>query len=322
VSSHDPRALALTVALFLGVLAACRAPQTHPRERFPVCNEIVVCGEHVPVDAPVVLWTMEPLYDAYREGPRFAAEGEAGKRYQPGRSARTSELAAEVERDGWTRAHLAEQVDLFVLHYDACGTSRACFRVLQDERKLSVHFLLDLDGTIYQTLDLREQAWHARAANPRSIGVEIAHVGAFPPGERGALARWYEWTEDGVHLRLPPAAGDGGLRTSFSGRPARDELVRGTIHGAELVQPDFTDEQYRSLAALAAALTRVFPSIELDAPRDASGAVRRDALSDDEEAAFHGVLGHYHLQTDKRDPGPAFDWERFLAEARAQAVQP
>jgi len=276
----------------------------------------------MPVDAPVVLWTMEPYYDAYAERPRFATEGALEKRYEPGRDAITPELATAVARDGWTRAHLAEQVDLFVLHYDACGTSRACFRVLQDERQLSVHFLLDLDGTIYQTLDLREQAWHARAANPRSIGVEIAHVGAFPPGERARFARWYEWTEDGVRLRLPPAVGDGGLRTSFGGRPAREELVSGPIHGATFVQPDFTDEQYRSLAALAAALARVFPRIELAAPRDASGAVRRDALGDEEELAFHGILGHYHLQTDKRDPGPAFDWERFLAEARALVLRP
>jgi N-acetyl-anhydromuramyl-L-alanine amidase AmpD len=323
VSSHDHRAAAgRGVALLLGALAACRAPLAPPRERFPAGNEIVVCGERVQVDAPVVLWTMEPFYDAYREGPRFAAGGEPGKRYRPGREARTNELAAAVERDGWTRAHLAEEVDLFVLHYDACGTSRTCFRVLQDERKLSVHFLLDLDGTIYQTLDLREQAWHARAANPRSIGVEIAHVGAFPPGERDVLGLWYEWTEEGVRLRLPPATGDGGLRTAFSRRPAREALVSGPIHGASFVQPDFTPEQYRSLAALAAALARVFPRIELDAPRDASGEVRTDALSDAEEADFHGILGHYHLQTDKRDPGPAFDWERFLAEARARAASP
>ena len=304
----------------LAALASCRATPVVPAERYPAGREIVVCGERVPVDAPVVLWTMAPYYDAYREGPSFSAEGEPGKRYQPGRSPRTPELAAEVERDGWTRAHLAEQVDLFVLHYDACGTSRACFRVLQDERKLSVHFLLDLDGTIYQTLDLREQAWHARAANPRSIGVEIAHAGAFPPGERDALARWYEWTEDGVRLRIPPAAA-GGLRAPFSGRPAREELVSGPIHGATCVQPDFTREQYRSLAALAAALAGALPRIELELPRDAAGVVRTDALGDQEEAAFQGILGHYHLQTDKRDPGPAFDWERFLAEARARAVQ-
>src|SRR6185503_15722678 len=152
----------------------------------------------------------EPFYDAYREGPRFAAKGEEGKRYRPGREPTDERVRALSDYHGWTRDVLAEQIDLLVLHYDACGTSRECFRVLQDERKLSVHFLLDLDGTIYQTLDLREQAWHARAANARSIGVEIAHVGAYPPEERARLARWYEWTEDGVRLTLPPAAGDGG----------------------------------------------------------------------------------------------------------------
>jgi len=316
---RDRRSLWPGLAL-LGALGACRA-SAPAGERFPAGHEIVVCGARVPIDAPVVLWNMPPRYDAYAEGPRFAAEGPEGKRYRPGREARTSELAAAVARDGWTRAHLAEQLDLFVLHYDACGTSESCFRVLQDERKLSVHFLLDLDGTLYQTLDLAEQAWHARAANPRSIGVEIANLGAYPPEERAKLALAYEWTEDGVRLRLSARAA-ASERAPFGGRPARPGLLSGAIHGAPLVQYDFTPEQYESLAALAATLARVFPRIELDAPRDAAGRVRAEALSDDEEAAFHGILGHFHLQTDKRDPGPAFDWERFLAMARTSRLQP
>jgi N-acetyl-anhydromuramyl-L-alanine amidase AmpD len=303
-----------------GALGACRAVPPLAPARFSAGNEIVVCGERVPVGAPVVLWTMAPFYDAYSEGPRFARQGASGKRYQPGRTPRTEALAAAVLRDGWTRAHLAEQVDLLVLHYDACGTSRGCFRVLQDERRLSVHFLLDLDGTLYQTLDLVEQAWHARSANPRSIGVEIAHVGAYPAFRGSPLERWYEWTEAGMRLALPPAVGGGGLRCpGFVARPARDELVSGAIHGETLVQLDFTPAQYETLAALAATLTRVFPRIELTVPRDAAGDVRRDALGAADEAAFHGVLGHYHLQTDKLDPGPAFDWERLLAAARARA---
>ncbi len=300
--------------LALAVLCGCRAAAT-PRERWPAGHEIVVCGERFRIDAPVVLWTEEPFYDAHAEGPRFAVAGPSGPRYRPGREVRDPALAARVEREGWTLANLREQVDLFVLHYDACGTSRECFRVLQDERALSVHFLLDVDGTIYQTLDLREQAWHARAANPRSIGIEIAHVGAHPPAERGPLDRWYEWTETGTRLSIPARMEDGLRSRGFAGRPARDGLLRGPIHGAEYVQYDFTDEQYESLAALVAALVPLLPRIELEIPRAASGQVRRDALSDPEEASFHGILGHYHLQTDKRDPGPAFDWERLLAAA-------
>ena len=31
---------------------------------------------------------------------------------------------------------------------------------------------------------------------------------------------------------------------------------------------------------------------------------------------FHGILGHYHIQENKTDPGPALDWNRLIAEAR------
>jgi N-acetyl-anhydromuramyl-L-alanine amidase AmpD len=47
--------------------------------------------------------------------------------------------------------------------------------------------------------------------------------------------------------------------------------------------------------------------------------VRTDVLTDEEFAAFSGVLGHLHVSANKSDPGPAFDWERFLREARAAA---
>jgi N-acetyl-anhydromuramyl-L-alanine amidase AmpD len=180
---------------------------------------------------------------------------------------------------------LRDVVDLFVLHYDAAGSSRRCFEILQDERGLSVHFLLDVDGTIYQTLDLRDQAWHATKANPRSIGVEIANLGAFPPGRAGA--------------------------PDSSGR------IRGVVQGEMLEQVEFTPQQYAALAKLAAALCTVFPRIAPDAPRDERGELRTSALADAEFASFHGILGHFHVQANKQDPGPAFEWESFLAAVRA-----
>ena len=42
---------------------------------------------------------------------------------------------------------------------------------------LSVHFMVDADGTIYQTLDLLERAYHAEEVNSDSIGVEICNRG-------------------------------------------------------------------------------------------------------------------------------------------------
>ena len=66
-----------------------------------------------------------------------------------------------------------ETVDQVVLHYDAAGTSRRCFEILHDVRGLSCHLLLDVDGTVRQTLDLALRARHATVANDRSVGIEI-----------------------------------------------------------------------------------------------------------------------------------------------------
>jgi N-acetyl-anhydromuramyl-L-alanine amidase AmpD len=31
---------------------------------------------------------------------------------------------------------------------------------------------------------------------------------------------------------------------------------------------------------------------------------------------YEGVLGHYHIQTNKVDPGPALQWDYVIGEAR------
>ncbi len=196
-----------------------------------------------------------------------------------------------------------------------CGTSRRCFHVLES-RGLSVHFLLDIDGTLYQTLDLAETAWHASRANGRSVGVEIAQIGAYPPGD-GTLAKWYARDAQGTRITLPRSMGGGGVRTpAFTGRPARSYKLRGHVHGTLYEQYDFTHEQYETLAHLTAALVRTFPEMPLAIPLDRTGRVRTDALRDTEWTAFRGVLGHYHLSREKTDPGPAFDWSRFVARTR------
>lgn len=346
----------ILLLVVLGLAPACRVagPVHHvPPERstwtLPENDSIVVAGRRFHVGAPVVLWNEPPQYDGYSEEPRFApaTEETRGLRYQPGRVRRVmrdnpdyvehdAESGTPDERTDHEKrrsvvesedvlvapasgdlAALREAVDQFVLHYDACGASRTCFRVLHDERKLSVQFLLDLDGTIYQTLDARETAWHATKSNPRSIGVEIANIGAYPRGAAQTLDAWYARDAGGTYVKLPARLGDGGMRTKgFVARPARSERIVGDVQGETLEQHDFTPEQYASLVKLTAALCRAFPKIAPDAPRDAEGRVTDRALSDEEWRAFRGILGHYHVQTNKTDPGPAFDWERFLAEVR------
>ena len=52
--------------------------------------------------------------------------------------------------------------------------------------------------------------------------------------------------------------------------------------------------------------------------RDASGKLRLDALARPEFDAYQGVLGHFHVQTNKTDPGPAFQWDLLIDGARSQ----
>ena len=98
-------------------------------------------------------------------------------------------------------------------------------------------------------------------------------------------------------------------------RPQRGD--RGHDPGPVLRQYDFTEQQYDSLVRLTATLCTLFPRIRCDYPRDASGALIRSKLSDPELARYQGILGHYHVQTDKVDPGPAFQWNRVIEGARA-----
>jgi hypothetical protein len=280
-------------------------------------DAIVIAGQRFSIGAPVVLWTDPGGFSAYSTEPHFDSaprkDPPTGLRYRPGRA------RGDVDIEQPTPAQLTELIDQFVLHFDVCGVSSQCFKVLQDIRGLSVHFLLDIDGTLYQTLDLRDTAWHARQANPRSIGVEIANIGAYPAGEPSLLDSWYERDDAGWRIKLPERLGDGGVRTrAFVGRPARTERIVGDIQGETLEQFDFTPEQYETLAKLTAVLCQVLPRLEPDAPRDARGRVRTDALDEQEFEDFRGILGHNHVTTEKTDPGPAMDWERLLQAVRAR----
>jgi N-acetylmuramoyl-L-alanine amidase len=259
----------LTIAaLFTAFLCGCVA---HPRtleSRARRGDEIVVCGQLVHTGTRIILWNDTGGFNAYASP--------AGVKW----NARSNALA-----QGATLPLLQQTVDQFVIHYDVCGSSRECFRVLQ-ARNLSVHFMLDLDGTIYQALDVKERAWHATTSNTRSIGIEIANIGAYQNPDDPALVKW---------------------RTSHG---LTRGATRGVVQGKMLYQYDLTPQQYDALIKLTAALCRTFPQIKCDYPRT------NQKLPDEQLRSYHGVLGHYHVQSNKEDPGPAFQWDRVIQGAR------
>ncbi len=335
--------------LMIGLIAALTIrlqaqPAAAPtiKAKAHVGDVIVVCGEKFRTGgAPVVLWTDQGGYDFH-----YSSAQPSRKASHVRMAPLTDEKIAEVRRDGWTPEFLRENVDQFVLHYDVDGTSQQCFKTLV-KRHLSVQFMLDLDGTIYQTMDLQEEAPHATKANGRSIGIEIANPGAYS-GNTAPLKEWYKTKPNGkTDITIPEKFGDGWIRTPhFVGHPSRAEMIEANVQGRVYGQYDFTPQQYDSLTKLMATLCTVFPKITIDYPRlksslgaptpqlvkaseggpaaqvdalatlEEPGALIPHALTDEQYEVYQGVLGHYHVQTDKQDPGPAFQWDKVVGGAR------
>ena len=91
-------------------------------------------------------------------------------------------------------------IDFLILHYTGMPTAcSALERLCDPEAKVSTHYLIDEDGTVYRLVEERRRAWHAgvsswagiRDINVRSIGVELAnpgHDGGLPPFPEAQMA--------------------------------------------------------------------------------------------------------------------------------------
>jgi len=158
-------------------------------------------------------------------------------------------------------------IKFFVTHWDVCLSAASCQRVL-DRRGLSVQFLIDNDGTIYQTVDMRDAAWHAgRSHNPHCVGVEISN--AYSLKYQRHYSKRYGarpiWRDKGVHGKtLKPFLG-------------------------------FYQVQIDALAALYECVSRAC-GIPLQAP-PGPDAVYKPAVNHE----WRGFLSHFHLTRGKID---------------------
>jgi N-acetylmuramoyl-L-alanine amidase len=83
-------------------------------------------------------------------------------------------------------ARPGEQVDFLVLHYTGMKScAEAVARLRDPAAKVSSHYVVDEDGTVYALVGEENRAWHAgvsywrgvRALNDRSVGIEIVNPG-------------------------------------------------------------------------------------------------------------------------------------------------
>jgi len=94
------------------------------------------------------------------------------------------------------------RVDMLVLHYTGMKTAaEAIDRLCDPAAKVSAHYVIDEDGTVWRLVEESRRAWHAgvsfwqgtRHVNAASIGIELVNPGhdwgyrAFPEAQMAAL---------------------------------------------------------------------------------------------------------------------------------------
>ena len=284
-------------------------------------GNLIIGGKVFKTEAPIVNYTEGPKWDATKEHcfvtetepnpyapDKCLPSGEPGKYFPYGKNKAWDQLGKKLTIRSSTRAPLRRLpgggktpryedvkgvIKQFLIHHDGCETADMCFTVLQNERGLSCHFLVDNDGTIFQTLDLGLQGFHGGGLNDYSIGVELCN--------RGDAAAWPD----------------------YYSRKNRSRNVRPCkINGHTIKSFDFTDEQWRSMVALSRALLRYLPNLTTDYPQSSPGVQSWDTIQPFSKI-YHspGFLGHYHMTNQKWDPGP-WDFKKFVSELRGTFCYP
>ena len=275
----------------------------------------LIIGDQVfQVDAPVVNWREGPKWDATSDyciptktdpAPACLPAGAGHYPYGPPPLPYTKRYAVRPSLRAWPKSDngrhpsyeaVKAAVKQFVVHHDGCASADMCFSVLQNERGLSAHFLLDNDGTIYQTIDLGLMAYHASDWNLYSIGVELCNR-----GDAYNVPNYYDSGKAG---------------------PKRN-IKNCKINGHTIRAFDYTPAQADSFSRLCRALLRLLPNLPAEYPQSSPGEASWDTMKDAaiKRESYAGYVGHYHINTQKWDPGP-FDFKTFCAKLRGALCFP
>ncbi len=111
-------------------------------------------------------------------------------------------LAIESPSPNFDARPEGQAIDILLLHYTGMVSATAALARLCDvTAKVSAHYCIDEDGTLYRLVPEAKRAWHAGAAswagagdiNARSIGIELVNPGhefgyrAFPDTQMATL---------------------------------------------------------------------------------------------------------------------------------------
>jgi len=241
-------------------------------------NNIIICGKPYSIGTRVVTWK-EGFngYDTSRHVTRINNRKTGhieqivvkGKRY----SKRT------FIKPNFNK--LTNLVSQFFLHHSGLYKPEDTFNVLHNQRRLSCHFILDDRGVLYQTLDLKEKAWHGGKNNKISIGLEIdsrANASRFPDAY------------DEYHCK------------KYNVLPRKKKIDY--INNKWLWGYEYTDKQYETIIRLGITLIDIFPKIKPVFPDKPNRTLKQPLKHE-------GLICHFHNGTNKIDP-ISLDYERIV----------
>ena len=187
--------------------------------------------------------------------------------------------------------------DLVVLHFTAGGTAGGAFQWWSQDKgtsKVATAYIVDLDGTIYQTFPPDCWAFHmgtsSAALDRRTIGIEIVNFGPLRQDKTDAN-RLNSWPRS--------------WSNSFCRWEERHRYIQSPWRG-ERFWAQYPHVQMDAVQKLVASTIQRF-----SIPAQLPAADRLMEFDPAYFANFRGVAAHQNFRSDKTDVGPAFDWARL-----------
>jgi hypothetical protein len=272
-----------------------------PEYEVALAHSLVFAGATFNIGTRVIKWNEPEGFDGYdttrvehremdRRTGRMRTKVIKGKRYN-------------------SRKHGLEGISQIMIHHtggDGNGAGNV-FNTLHNARGLSVHFVVDDDGMIWQFLDCQERAWHGGLHNDISVGIEC---------------NLYPLADERPNYYSPERC----RRLNNLSHEVREEV----IHGRKLRTFQFTDPQVAALCKLCAGIWIATAVMARGAkvdnnvkrylalgkspmfPRVMSGdKIPRTKIN--QPKRHIGLIGHLQCTRNKIDPA-GFPWEQFEAQ--------
>lgn len=188
----------------------------------------------------------------------------------------------------WTGRKPNWPISGLVIHFTAAGSGRGTADYFSKKQvtwtengqqktavvQASAHLVIDRDGTTYQCVNFADRAWHAGPATLWNGKPIKTNANDFTIGIE--IANWGQVT------MLPNGGYQTYLKTPFKGTP---------FHRASdnTWWEQYPEAQVNAVIQATKIIVAKFPAITRDQ-----------------------VTGHENIQSNKRDPGPAWPWQHFL----------